>query len=217
MPLRATNFTKTAGYGVFGDVFTLQSPDFPTAGGILLNTRTELGKIPIDTNRDIPSYRVISMMWRFSVDVLDVDMSAVKQYDNKSGKSQYGSWVAKGYDYTTTDGFISYDRVLSPRFVYTFYLPLDASDEPDDYIPCSEPQGNFPDLFTETELIFAASRSPTFFVNAGFLHEHIADKAELYFGAGVLTVRAGVTYAYQAFDLYLENQEYEGLPRIVLL
>jgi hypothetical protein len=217
MSLRSASQTGIYGYGVFGDIYDLRTDLIPGTSSVLLDLRTALADIPKVPGLQTPSFRIVEMSWRFSADIVVVDDESLKKYDVTSGKSRFGSWVARAYNYTTLDGFISYDRMLSPSFSCAFLLTAEGDSEDEDYIPCSEPQQDIPELYLQTDNLFAYNSPAVFPLSGPFEPDAIADMAELYFDVSVLTVRVGVTYAFQSIVLPASTVIDTGIPRIVVL
>lgn len=197
MPVRRIHSDGFGGYGVFGRELPLN------ATGAVIDIRDEAALIPLplgsetDPPDPIQIYSV-SLVWRFSIDIMAYDYQYIKQYHNPSGKTQFGRYVCSAYNYTTDEGFVTYARMKSRRYAcaFTWYYGV---FEP--VIPCDEPQDDVNPTPGATGGFVPYDGRPTYTTLGGFpslfsTGAEIADQVQIFFEYGVSAVRIGCTYMY---------------------
>lgn len=197
MPVRRTHTNGFGGYGVFGRELPLN------ASGASIDLIDEVPLIPLppiedDGNPDLIQIYSISLVWRFSVDIMAFDYQYIKQYHNPSGKLQLGRYTCSAYDYITDEGFITYARMKSRRYSCAFVYYYGVFEPT---IPCDEPQDDINPTPGATGGIVPYSGRPSYTGLGGYTPllswgGEIADSARLFFEPGVSAVRVGCTYMY---------------------
>lgn len=216
MPVRRYQGQGFFGYGVVGQVFS--NVDSPVIFDIAAETE-EILRPPTQANNPsvIFSHWIINMVWRLKVRILIADLEYLKQYDNPSGKTQFGRYTIGIRDYISDENFISYYNVLSKSYQCKVIW---NGEERDDDLPCDEPPISLtaPPLFGAAYSRSSGTGEDLFALNSweGAI-ETIGDSVQIYLPPAVQTFTAGVSYAF-GIDGFTENDWNLLLqPPIILL
>jgi len=141
----------------------------------------------------------LSGAWRFSVELLTSNPEFIQQFYTPLGVKKLGRWSVERAEYTTYEGFWSFDKYISPKFIYTAIILRNLSPEPGEpsfeiLPPSSLPQAEIPEI--DPPYLIAYSQSDG--TSGGYNNRgnSIGDTFFLSVEPGVISYRLGVTYDY---------------------
>lgn len=213
MAVRRYSSRGITGYGVLGDSFTNED------GNIVISAN-EFSQEAVSNYYSVNSVTtaqpnlLVSVRWRWSVQIIDADLTQIKQYDNQIGLTQYGRAVMSAYDYICNTEFISFAKMKSALYSAVFrYSDGVELDE----IPCDEPQDTDADIPSlQGGWMAYQKEQPTARQIPGTIQNQlnsiISDQAVIFLSTAVLLFRVGVTYEYWIFEYDNDSWLDEGQP-----
>lgn len=213
MPVRRFGTRGIIGYGVRGNLLSADDGDILISANLCSQEAVANYYAANIITGGQPNL-LVSLRWRWSVEVIDANMGLLRQYDNQIGLIQYGRAVMSAYDYVCNKEFISFAKMKSALYSAVFRYSDGIELEE---IPCDEPQDTEADIPSLQGGWMAYSKEqPTSRQIPGTiqnpLRSIISDSAVISMYPGVNLFRVGVTYEYWIFEFDNDAWLDEGEP-----
>ena len=134
--IRGVSADRTYGYGVDG--ILMPTTDLET----IVAVENYIADIPFagDQSGERNVFAIVSMRWRFKLQIIIEDADIPKIFNNRNGRGMYGEIWYSYLQYFSGFSFVQFPTFISPLF--THMVAVELGSNPEEVLPCDEPPQN---------------------------------------------------------------------------